>query len=323
VGNAALAGLRDPGRPFRTAEFEGMNESQLADALGRVGIKPGDKLVLHSSFKSLEFDGTPAEACHAFMDYLTEKGTLMMVTHTYCFQGRPDAEKVYDRTKTKSEVGAMSDAFFRLPGVIRSLHPTHSVAAWGRGSQGYLAEHHLGETMGKTSPLYKICQDGGAIMMAGCSLSSCTAFHVAEFLAEAPYLAVHCDPSWGREAGFLDEDGVRATYYFHTVPGCSHGFVKAEPELIGKKIVKQVSLNKENTLILQGKKTIEILSALLRKTPFFFKEKDRKNCKHCVETFLLDLPRAGGSSAVHRQQTEHRMSAGLPATSNQPESWNK
>jgi aminoglycoside N3'-acetyltransferase len=168
--------------------------------------------------------------------------------------------------------------------------------------------------MGKTNPLYKICEDDCKILMLGCPLSSCTAFHIAEFLAEVPYLKVHCDPSWGREADFLDEAGVRAPYYFHTVPGCSHGFVKAEPELIRKKIMRQVSLNKENTLILQGKKTIEILSALLCKTPFFFKEKDRKNCKHCVETFLLDLPRAGGIPAAHRQQTEHRMPADLPAT---------
>ncbi len=264
-----------------------MNKTRLTDAIRRIGVKSGDKLVLHSSFKSLQFDGTPAEACEAFMDCVTEKGTLMMVTHTYCFKNKPDAEKIYDRTTTRSEVGAMSDAFFRLPGVLRSLHPTHSVAAWGGGAQEYLAGHHRGEAMGKTSPLHKIFQEDCKILMVGCSLTSCTAFHVAEFLAEVPYLTVHYDPSWGREADFLDELGVRTTYHFHTVPGCSHGFVKAGPELLGRKIMEQASLRGENTLMLRGKDAIETVAARLRKAPFFFKDRDKK-CRHCAGTFLLN-----------------------------------
>ncbi len=265
-----------------------MNRAQLTDALHKAGIRRAHKLIVHSSFKSIKFEGTPEDACRAFMEAITEDGILMMVTHTYCFRCKPNAERVYDRTKTRSEVGAMSDAFFRIHGVERSFHPTHSVAAWGKGAWDYLKEDYKGDTMGKTSPLYKLCADGGDIMMMGCLLSSCAAFHVAEFLAGVPYLKRHYDPSWGFDADYLDPDGTVKTYHFETVPGCSHDFNKAGPELLKQNAMKAVSLNSEKSMLLYGNKSLQVVVDLLKKDPLFFKDKDNRNCPQCTQVFGLE-----------------------------------
>ncbi len=262
-----------------------MNRTRLTDALYKAGIRRGHKLIVHSSFKSIRFEGVPEDACRAFMDAVTKDGILMMVTHTYCFRYKPNAARVFDHTKTRSEVGAMSDAFFCIPGVERSLHPTHSVAAWGRSARDYLKEHHKGDTMGKTSPLYRLCADGGDIMMMGCPLSSCAAFHVAEFLAGVPYLKMHYDPSWGFEADYLDQDGSIKTYHFETVPGCSHEFNKAGAELLKRDAMKEVSLNSEKSLFLYGSKSLQVVVDLLKKDPLFFKNRDDRSCPQCAQVF--------------------------------------
>ena len=85
--------------------------------------------------------------------------------------------------RTPSQVGLLTEVFRRSEGVIRSLHPTHSIAAWGKHSEELLAEHHLGTAFGDKSPVYKMQKYNGLVVGIGVIPQRCfTLYHVVEEL---------------------------------------------------------------------------------------------------------------------------------------------
>ena len=62
-----------------------------------------------------------------------------------------DGPRVFDPQETPTTNGRIADTFWRMPGVLRSLNPTHPFAAWGRHAERYTALHHRTLTMGMDS----------------------------------------------------------------------------------------------------------------------------------------------------------------------------
>ncbi|MFH0792543.1 MAG: AAC(3) family N-acetyltransferase, partial [bacterium] len=61
-----------------------MTKEQLAEEFRGIGIRSGDLVVLHSSFKSLGgAEGGPVVVSQAMRDVLGSSGTLLMPTFTY------------------------------------------------------------------------------------------------------------------------------------------------------------------------------------------------------------------------------------------------
>jgi len=63
-----------------------VNKSDLISALKNNGIAKGSKLLLHSSYKSIDFEGAPEEVCKGFMEAIGEEGLLVMPTHSLSFK---------------------------------------------------------------------------------------------------------------------------------------------------------------------------------------------------------------------------------------------
>ena len=107
-----------------------------------------------------------------------------------CYTSAPLPLPVFDALRTPSCVGYLSE-FFRMqvPGVLRSLHPTHSCCAVGRHAAELTAGHERDETpVGPNSPFAKLPEAGGWILMLGCSADRNTSMHGVEETAEPPYL---------------------------------------------------------------------------------------------------------------------------------------
>ena len=97
-------------------------KESLTDDLIRAGIQPSDTLLVHSSMKSIgAVDGGADTVLDALMDYFREKGLLVFPTLTY---GLNPSNPVFYVNETPSQVGLLSDLFWRRPGVLRSLLPT-------------------------------------------------------------------------------------------------------------------------------------------------------------------------------------------------------
>lgn len=146
-------------------------------------------VMVHSSLSSCgKVRGGAAAVIGALCDW-TEGGTLAMPTHTYCYPDKRGQCPVFDPARTPSLVGTVTDVFWRKSGVVRSLHPTHSIAASGPLAHELVAGHELTDTpCGTGTPYEKLLREDAGVLMYGVTLNAHTMFHIAEALAAVPYL---------------------------------------------------------------------------------------------------------------------------------------
>src|SRR5205085_4877227 len=101
---------------------------RMSQDLRRLGVRAGGILLVHSSLRSLGFvPGGALTVIRALRDALGPEGTLVLPTHTWEWMSA--GSRHFDARTTPSCVGVITETFRGLPGVVRSLHPTHSVAA--------------------------------------------------------------------------------------------------------------------------------------------------------------------------------------------------
>jgi len=156
--------------------------------LHSLGICDGDVVLMHSSYKSLgEIEGGAKTFFDAFTELLGDDGTL--VVPTLSFESVTRDNPMFDINETPSCVGYLSEYFrTKVPGVLRSMHATHSCCAVGRLAREIIAEHELDVTpVGKNSPFAKLPEYGGKILMLGCNIDRNTSIHGVEETLNLPY----------------------------------------------------------------------------------------------------------------------------------------
>lgn len=110
-------------------------ESLKAD-LRKMGLEPTDSIMIHSSMKSIgEVEGGADTVLDAFMEYFSE-GLVMLPTHTW--KQMSTEYSLFDPETEPACVGILPNLFMKRQGVVRSLHPTHSIAAYGSGAAEYI-----------------------------------------------------------------------------------------------------------------------------------------------------------------------------------------
>ncbi|MEE9270746.1 MAG: AAC(3) family N-acetyltransferase [Candidatus Krumholzibacteria bacterium] len=160
-------------------------KSQLVRDLTALGLETGDLLYVHSSLRALGFvDGGADTVIDALLDTVGPEGTLVFPTFTLVRGMKETLEArdhVFDPESSPSTVGKITNCFRARPGVRRSEHPTHSVAALGPLARE-LTETHLEEGMnfGKGTPFDKILRHGGKVVGLGVNFSPITFYHVFE-----------------------------------------------------------------------------------------------------------------------------------------------
>ena len=111
------------------------DKEQLKNTLLQLGIRPGDTLFVHSSFSTFNgFQGLPQDVIDCFVEIVGENGNILMPSMQYRGSSYDQLrkEEPFDVRETFSKMGLISEIFRRKKGVRRSLHPTHSVLAWGK-----------------------------------------------------------------------------------------------------------------------------------------------------------------------------------------------
>lgn len=178
---------------------------QLKQDLTALGVQPGDTILMHSSYKSLGgIEGGAEGFFRAFMDVLGPEGTLILPALSFhCVSAD---QPVFDARQTPGCIGYLAEYFrTQVPGVVRSLHPTHSCCLLGRRAAEMAAGHELDETpVGPNSPFSRLPKVGGKILMLGCGTNCNTSMHGVEETAEPPYLLDH-----SRRVDFELHDGDR------------------------------------------------------------------------------------------------------------------
>ena len=184
----------------------------LAQDLRALGIGAGMTLEVHSSLSTLGWVcGGPVAVVQALMDVATETGTLLMPTHSPNYTdpanwSNPPVPQewwsmlyeqmpAFDPRLTPSWwMGQVAETFRTWPGVLRSSHPAVSFAAWGHHAKILTANHSLDDGLGEQSPLARLYDLDGSVLLLGVSYESCTSLHLAEYRAPQPKLVTEGSP---------------------------------------------------------------------------------------------------------------------------------
>ncbi len=163
-----------------------LTKPQLTRAFHEAGLRAGDLVHVHSSLRKLgRVSGGADTVLDALLDTLGPEGTLTLPTHTWKVVN--GAQPVFHQTLTPSNVGVLTNVFRQRPGVLRSLHPTHSVAALGPRAEALVEGHERDATpCSRTSPYGRLRDWGGKILIIGEGLNCCTFFHGCEEWAGLP-----------------------------------------------------------------------------------------------------------------------------------------
>lgn len=161
------------------------SKDDLMKAIKNIGIKPTDTLLIHSSMKAIgNVENGGDTVIDAFMEYMQD-GLLIFPTHTWA-QINNSYNVFYPETEP-SCVGILSNLFMKRPNVIRSLHPTHSVAAYGADALEYVKGEENCETPCAREGCWgKLYDRGAKILFLGCDLKSNTYLHGVEEWYDIP-----------------------------------------------------------------------------------------------------------------------------------------
>jgi len=169
--------------------------------LAALGITSGMTLLVHSSLSALGWVcGGPVAVILALEEIIGPTGTLVMPTHSNDFEPSlwqnppvPSAwwkiiqqeTPVYspDITPTRG-MGVIPECFRKQTGVLRSSHSQYSFAAWGAQASTIIERHALGFGLGENSPLARLYDLDGSILLLGVGHSNNTSLHLAEYRVE-------------------------------------------------------------------------------------------------------------------------------------------
>lgn len=154
-------------------------KQDLLSHLSDIGVSPTGVLKVHLSYKAIgAVVGYGDTVLDALMEYMQD-GLLVLATHTW--QNVNKANPIMDVLHTPTCVGVLTELFRNRADVHRSLHPTHSVAAYGRDALAFvIGDDKINTPCGEGGSYYKLWEKNAQILLIGVNFSRNTFIHGVE-----------------------------------------------------------------------------------------------------------------------------------------------
>ena len=244
-------------------------KNDMIDGFVQMGVKPTDTLLIHSSMKAIgEVEGGADTVLDAFIEFMKE-GLLIFPTHTWAQMN--DEYNCFDPKVEPSCVGILTNLFRVRPGVIRSLHPTHSVAAIGRDALDYTSgEEQFVTPCARKGCWGKLYDRRAKILFLGCSLKKNTYLHGVEEWNQIPNRLMETP----RKLKVVDYDGrvIDTPMHGHhsTVGDVSWNYDKMLEPFLYYGIAKKGRIGAAESVLCDAVGMAELTTKFLKRDPKLF-----------------------------------------------------
>jgi|SRR5579864_9175127 len=180
----------------------GHSRQSLANDLCTLGLKPGDIVMVHASVRAVgKVFGGPDEIHLAITDAIGPNGTMMMVIG--CPDGfdevgrgrltREEEDELlanmppFDPATTRAarDIGTLAEFFRSFPGAVCSQSIVRFCAR-GRRATWLMKDQPWNYAFGNGSPLEKLVEAGGKLLLLGCDHDTVTLMHHVEHVTDFP-----------------------------------------------------------------------------------------------------------------------------------------
>ncbi|SER19705.1 aminoglycoside 3-N-acetyltransferase [Gracilibacillus ureilyticus] len=248
-------------------------KNDIKNGIKSMGIKPTDTLLIHSSMKSLgAVDGGADTVIDALMEYMKD-GLLILPTHTWAQMS--EQHSIFDPLTERACVGILPNLFMKRPGVLRSLHPTHSVAAIGKGAEEYIAGEENWDTPCPREGCWgKLYDRKAKILFIGVRMDRNTFIHSVEEWMDVPNrltakrvgLQVKTP-----EGNLIDRPVYR---HYSAVGSTSDCYLKLEAPFLEKGCIKEGKIGDARCFIGDAVKMADLTMDFLKRDLDLFSDKE-------------------------------------------------
>ena len=238
-------------------------EDLLAD-IKDIGIDPEGTLLIHSSMKAIgEVEGRADTVLDVFIEYMKD-GLLIFPTHSWDVDNLRN--NIYNPLTEPSCVGILTNLFRKREGVLRSLHPTHSVAVLGKDAEEYIKGEENSETpCPRTGCWGRLYDQRAQILFLGCSLKRNTYIHgveewnnIADRLKEKPVEIRVINP-------YGDNYETNLYRHYSTHGDVSQNYDKLLLPFLHKGIAREGKIGDAVSYLCSARKMAELTTEFLKK----------------------------------------------------------
>ncbi len=214
-------------------------QKDITSQLNALGVRQGDSLLVISSLRAVgETVCGASGVLSSLLEAVGPNGNLLFpaftlsnvlpVTETgevFCSEDERLASALMTPFEPESTpvdtnlIGILPEIARKHPDAYRSSHPLFSFTALGEDAHFFVraTPHHY--PFGSESPLARLFQKDGSVILLGTDYSANIALHLAEIWAETPYT----------RRSLLYRTADKRTCEMMGVPGCRAGFGRLEP----------------------------------------------------------------------------------------------
>jgi aminoglycoside N3'-acetyltransferase len=245
-----------------------VSPSAFADQLHALGLQPGGVVLVHSSYRAMRpVEGGPQGVIEALRTAVGANGTVVMPS----WPG--DDDLPFDPAgAAAADLGVMADTFWRQPGAVRSNNP-FAFAALGPEAQRITSDplplppHRL------ESPVGRVWELDGQILLLGVGHDANTTIHLAEILGGAPYrVAKRC-------MHLVDGRPVRIDYGEND--HCCQRFALADGWMRERGLQQEGPVGYGQARLMRSRDLVDVVVEQLRADPTSFLHPRGSGCDEC------------------------------------------
>ena len=246
-----------------------LSKAAVTEQLRALGVKAGGVLLVHTSFRAVRpVEGGPLGLIAALRGALGPDGTLVMPS----MSDSDDAPFDPATSPASPDLGVVADTFWRQRGVARSHHP-FAFAAIGPHAAAITADPLPLPPHIAASPVGRVHDLDGRVLLLGCGHGENTTLHLAEILAGVPYrVPKHCT---------VLKDGDRVRIDYGENDHCCERFALADEWLRSRGLQSEGQVGHAQARLIRSQDIVRVALENLQRDPLLFLHPASAGCDQC------------------------------------------